>query len=53
MIQVLAWQVDFHSGKLDLGLLVPTDTLKGILKLYTVPHDCEAPGSFVGFYCVS
>ena len=35
MIQIQAWQVDFHQGKLDLGLLVRTDKLKGILKLYT------------------
>ena len=36
MIQIQVWQVDFHQGgKLDLGLLVRTDKLKGILKLYT------------------
>ena len=35
MIQIQAWQVDSHLGKLDLGLLVRTDKLKGILKLYT------------------
>ena len=35
MIQIQAWQVDFHLGKLDLGLLIQTDMLKGILKLYT------------------
>ena len=35
MIQIQAWQVDFHQGKLDLGLLIRTDKLKGILKLYT------------------
>ena len=38
MIQIYAWQVNFHPGKLDLGLLVRTDKLdklKGILKLYT------------------
>ena len=35
MIQIKAWQVDFHPGKLDLGLLIWTDKLKGILKLYT------------------
>ena len=33
MIQIQAWQVDFHLGKLDLGLLVRMDKLKGILKL--------------------
>ena len=32
MIQ--AWQVNFHPGKLDLGLLVRTDKLKGIFKLH-------------------
>ena len=36
MIQIKAWQVDFHPGKLDLGLLIWMDQLKGILKLYTV-----------------
>ena len=36
MIQIQAWQVHFHLGKLDLGLLVRMDKLKGILKLYTV-----------------
>ena len=36
MIQISAWQVDFHWGRLDLGLLIQTDKLKGILKLYTV-----------------
>ena len=36
MIQIHAWQVDFHLGKLDLGLLIQMDKLKGILKLYTV-----------------
>ena len=35
MIEIQAWQVDFHPGKLDLGLLMWTDKLKGILKLYT------------------
>ena len=35
MIQILGWQVDFHLGKLDLGLLVWMDELKGIFKLYT------------------
>ena len=32
MIQ--AWQVNFHPGKLDLGLLDRTDKLKGIFKLH-------------------
>ena len=36
MIQIQACQDNFHPGKLDLGLLVWTDKLKGILKLYTV-----------------
>ena len=36
MIQIQAWQVDFHQGKSDLGLLIRMDKLKGILKLYTV-----------------
>ena len=35
MIQIQAWQIDFHQGKFDLGLLVRADKLKGILKLYT------------------
>ena len=35
MIHIQAWQVDFHLGKLDLGLLVRTDKTKGIPKLYT------------------
>ena len=34
MIQIQAWQVDFHPGKLDLGLLIWMDKLKGILKLH-------------------
>ena len=36
MNQIQAWQVDFHLGQLDLGLLDKTEKLKGILKLYTV-----------------
>ena len=35
MIQIQAWQIYFHLGKLDLGLLVQTDKLKDIPKLYT------------------
>ena len=35
MIQIQAGQVDFHLGKLDLGLRIQMDKLKGILKLYT------------------
>ena len=35
MIQIHAWQVNFQRDKLDLGLLVRMDKLKGILKLYT------------------
>ena len=34
MIQIQAWQVDIHLGKLDLRLLVRTEKLKGILKLH-------------------
>ena len=41
MIEIQAWQIDFHSGKLDLGLLIWTDKLKGILKLYTAVCYCE------------
>ena len=35
MIQIQAWKVDFHPGKLNLGLLIRTDKLKRILN-YTV-----------------
>ena len=35
MIRIQAWHDNFHPGILDLGLLVQTDKLKGILKLYT------------------
>ena len=36
MIQIYAWQVNFHLGKLNLGLLVRVDKLKpaGLLKSY-------------------
>ena len=33
MTQIKALQVNFHPGKLDLGLLVWTDKLKGIFNL--------------------
>ena len=39
MIQIQALQVDLHLGKLDLGLLIRMDMLKGILRLYTVDTD--------------
>ena len=38
MIEIQAWQVDFDRDKLDLELLVWTDKLKGILKLYTASN---------------
>ena len=33
MIQIQAWQVDFHLGKLGLGLLVRMDKLEGNSKV--------------------
>ena len=35
MIQIQSWQVYSHLSKLDLGLLIQIDKLKGILKSYT------------------
>ena len=43
MIWIQAWQVDFLPGKLNLGLLVQMDKLKGILKLYTAVEENVSP----------
>ena len=51
MIQVQAWQVDYHQGKLDLGLLLRTDKLKGILKLYRGGGLCPGVVSIQGSLC--
>ena len=45
MVQIQALEVDFLLDKLDLGLLIRMDKLKGILWLYTADTDKLAQNS--------